>query len=210
MSDGTTSAEPLDVSEWTRLHADEKHPFWWGILGLIAIEVTVVTAFLVSYFYLWIVNVAGGRMAWPPGGTEPPPLLYPSIDTGLLIVCSIAMYYGGIVTARGQNWRFVGMVVICCGAGALVMWLRWLQFGELPFSWKENAYASFVWALSGFHLLHVTSAVLGTAVIGWFAAKGFYTEQRRIGVQVDTMYWYFVSGIWIPIYVVLYWTPKWG
>lgn len=202
-------SEPLDVSGWTRFHADEKHPFWWGILGLIAIETTVVAAFLVSFFYLWMVNVAEDRMGWPPGGTPLPRLLYPSINTGLLIICSVAMYYGGIVMQKGQNWRFVWAVVVCCGAGAVVMWLRWLQLHQLPFSWKENAYASFVWALTVFHFMHVTSAVLGTAVIGWFAAKGFYTEQRRIGVQVDTMYWYFVSGIWIPIYIVLYWTLHW-
>ena len=202
--------EPLDVSGWTRFHADEKHPFWWGILGLIAIETTVVAAFLVSFFYLWLVNVAEDRMGWPPRGTALPPLLYPSINTGLLVICSLAMYYGGIVMQKGQNWRFVWSVVVCCGAGAVVMWLRWLQLYQLPFSWKENAYASFVWALTGFHFMHVTSAVLGTAVIGWFAAKGFYTEQRRIGVQVDTMYWYFVSGTWIPIYIVLYWTPSWA
>lgn len=202
--------ESLDVSDWTRFHADKKHPFWWGILGLIAIEVTVVVGFLVSFFYLWIVNVAEDRMGWPPSGTELPPLLYPSINTILLIICSVSMYYGGIVVQRGQNWRFVWAAVVCCGAGAVTAWLRWLQFYELPFSWKENAFASFVWVLTGFHLMHVTSAVLGTAVIGWFAAKGFYTEQRRIAVQVDTMYWYFVTGIWIPIYVVLYWTPKWA
>lgn len=200
--------DPVDVTGWTRYHADQRHPFWWGILGLIAIEVTVIATFLASFFYLWIVNVAEGRMGWPPGGTELPPLLYPSINTALLIVCSLAMYYGGIVMQKGQNWRFFWSVVVCCVAGAIVMVLRWLQFLELPFLWNENTYASFVWVLTGFHLMHVISAVLGTAVIGWLAAKGYYTEQRRIGVQVDTMYWYFVSGIWIPIYFVLYWTPR--
>lgn len=202
-------SEPVDVSTWTRFHADKKHPFWWGILCLIVIETMVVLGFLVSFFYLWIVNVAEGRMGWPPGGVVPP-VLYPGINTGLLIICSLAMYYGGIAMERDRNWTFVWTVVVCCAAGSLVAWLRWLQLLELPFAWKDNAYAALVWTLTGFHLMHVTSAVLGTAVIGWFAAKGFYTDQRRLGVQVDTIYWYFVSGIWIPIYIVLYWIPRWA
>lgn len=203
------NVEPVDVSGWTRFHADRKHPFWWGILGLIVIEVTVIAIFLASFFYLWIVNVAEDRMGWPPAGTEPPPVLYPSINTALLIICSIAMYYGGAVMQKGRHWRFFWSTVVCCAAGGAVAFLRWRQFDLLPFDWRENTYASFVWVLTGFHLMHVVSAVLGTAVIAWFAAKGYYTEQRRLGVQVDTIYWYFVSAIWIPIYCVLYWAPRW-
>ncbi|MBW3599640.1 MAG: cytochrome c oxidase subunit 3, partial [Planctomycetes bacterium] len=210
LREGIMHRESIDVSTWPRFHADQKHPFWWGILGLIAIETMVVAAFLVSFFYLWIVNVAEDRMGWPPPGTEPPPLLYPSINTGLLIVCAVSMWYSGVTMERRQFWRFVWTFIVCCAAGGAVMWLRWLQFFKLPFSWKENAYASFVWTLTGFHLMHVTSAVLGTALVGWFGAKALRSEKRRLAVQVDTMYWYFVSGIWIPIYVVLYWTPKWA
>ena len=203
------TSEPVDVSTWTRLHADKKHPFWWGILCLIVIETTVVFGFLLSFFYLWIVNLAEGRVGWPPGDAAPP-ALYPGINTGLLIICSLAMWYGGIAMERDRNWHFVWTVVVCCVAGGLVAWFRWLQFEALPFAWTDTAYAALVWTLAGFHLMHVTSAVLGTAVIGWFAAKGFYTEQRRLGVQVDTIYWYFVSAIWVPIYTVLYWIPRWA
>lgn len=202
--------EPVDVTGWTRLHADKKHPFWWGIYGLIAIEVTVIAIFLASFFYLWVVNLSEDRMGWPPAGTGEAPILYPSINVGLMIICSIAMWYGGIVMQKNQSWRFFWSAVVTCVAGGLAGFLRWRQFQLLPFDWKENTYASFVWTLSGFHMMHIVSAVLGTGVIGWFAAKGFYTEQRRLGVQVDTIYWYFVSGIWIPIYIVLYWTPRWG
>ena len=204
----STHTEPIDVTDWTRLHSDKKDPFWWGILGLIAIEMTVVAGFVVSFFYLWIVSLAENRLGWTPDRAELPPLLYPSLNTVLLIICSISMYYGGVVMEKGQNWRFVWSVVVCCGAGAAALWFRWLQFEQLPVSWDVNAYAGFVWVLTGFHFMHAASAILGTAVIGWFAAKGFYTQQRRLAVQVDTMYWYFVSAAWVLIYVVIYWAPR--
>lgn len=200
---------PVDVSGWIRFHSDRNHPFWWGILGLIAIEVTVIATFLTGFFYLWIVNVKERGTGWPPGGTDPLPLVYPTIDVLLLVLCSVGMYYGGIGVQRGRNRVFVWWVVVTCIASLLVAFLRFLQFKELGFTWRKNTYASFVWVLTGFHLFHVVSALLGTAVIGWLAAKGYYTEQRRLGVQVDTIYWYFVSAIWVPIYVVLYWAPRW-
>lgn len=199
----------IDVSQWSRDHYNHIHPTWWGILFLIVIEVMVVGGFITSYFYLWILNTSEFHLSWPPGHTELPPLIYPSINTALVILCSISMYYGGILMEQGRRWPFVGTLVFCCGAGGVALFLRWLQFKSLPFTWKDNAYASFVWVLTGFHFLHLSSAVIGTALIGWFAMKGYYTRQRRLGVQVDTMYWYFVSVAWIPMYLVLYWAPRW-
>lgn len=201
--------EPIDVSRWTRFHADRKHPLWWGIRGLIAIELTVTITFLVAFFYLWIVNVSRGA-GWPPAGTELPPVRYPTWEAILLMVCAGSIRHGGGVMAKGRNRRFTRAAAVCSIAGGWVIWFRCLQFGELPFSWKTNVYASFVWTLTGFHLMHVVSAVFATLVIGWLGWKGYYTEQRRIGVQAIVVYWYFISFIWIPMYGVLYWTPRLG
>lgn len=198
----------IDVSSWPREFPDHRHTFWWGILVLIVIEVTVVAAFITSYFYLWILNVADKNGGWPPVATELPPLLYPSINTVLLVLCSLSMFYGGIVMKRDEVRKFFWLVVFCCGVGFLILYLRWLQFLAFPFDWKVNAYASFVWTLTAFHFVHLTSAILGTVVIGWFTHRGYYSKERMLGVQVDTLYWYFVSASWIPVYFVLYWTPR--
>jgi cytochrome c oxidase subunit III len=29
-----------------------------------------------------------------------------------------------------------------------------------------------------------------------------------LGVHVDSVVWYFLVAIWIPIYVVIYWGPR--
>lgn len=200
---------PVDVSRWTRHHADKKHPFWWGILGLIAIETTVVGVFIVGYFYLWIVNVAEDRKGWPPEGTPLPPVLYPGINLALLGLCALSMYYGGKVLEKGKRVRFGWSVVFCCAVSTLVLILQSQEFRELPFSWKENAYASYVWLLTGFHSVHVTSALLGTTLIGYAAFKGFFSAQRRIGAEVVTLYWYFVAIAWAPMYLVAYLLPRW-
>lgn len=196
--------ELLDVSKWTRAYNDHRHPFWWGIVGLIVVEATVVATFLASFFYLWIVNVAENRSGWPPSSLDQPPLLYPTINTILLLVCGWSMYYGGIVMDRGKAMAFVWCAVLCCGCAGVILYLRWLQFLAFPFRWDENAYASFFWLLTGFHFIHVASALIGTAIIGWFAYKGFYTKDSFLAVQVDTLYWYFVVAGWLPIYFVLY------
>lgn len=204
------SQSVLDVAAWKRCGTGTSHPLWWGILGLIIIEAMVVLTFLVSYFYLWIVTLEPENRAhrWSPPEGGVPPLLYPSIELGLLAICALTMWWGGVAIKKkrpGLNASFLTCTV-CAGA---VLWLRWLQFEAFSFSWQDGAYASMVWVLSGFHFMHVTAAMLGTAVIGIACYMGYFTEENSIGVDVDTNYWYFVSFAWLPMYVVIYWLPQW-
>lgn len=203
----------LDVSDWSRFSTKKEHPLWWGIMGLVVIEVTVVAGFLVSYFYLGLAQGARPELssivsAWPPAGVDPLPLLYPSINLGLLAFCSATMFYAGIAMRKGQHKALVAMFALCTLAALVVLYLRWLQIQSFPFRWSDHAYGSIVWTLTGFHFAHVTSALLGTAAIGVLAARGYFGERRQLAVDVDTLYWYFVSFIWLPIYLVLYWAPR--
>lgn len=202
----------VDVSAWSRFETKQRHPLWWGIMGLVVVEVTVVAGFLVSYFYLALAQGPRpdfeGMRAWPPPGIEPLPLLYPTISLLLLGFCAWSMFYAGKAMRKEQRGRLVASFVACSIAGGAVLYLRWLQLQLFPFRWDEHAYGSMVWLLTGFHFVHVTSAVIGTAAIGVLAAKGYYGKKRMLAVDVDTLYWYFVSFAWAPIYLVLYWSPR--
>lgn len=193
----------LDVAGWPRFNPNHRHPLWWGILGLIAIESTVVASLIASYFYL-----AMGEAPWPPAGTPQPALFWPTINVGLLLASAWAMYLSTRAINRGHN----GKGAVALGAAllldCLVLVLRWLQMEQLPFLWSDHAYGSIVWTLSGFHFAHVTSAVIGTAVVWWLAVRNYWTPERQLGSTVDAMYWYFVSLVWVPIYLTLYWAPR--
>lgn len=203
----------LDASGFSRFETKHRHPLWWGILGLVIVEVTVVGAMLASYFYLGVVQGSTPALehlprSWPPPGIEPLPLLYPTLNLLLLGACAASMLYAGKVMRKDQRGRLVASFVGCTIAGLAVLYLRWQQLALLDFRWDEHAYGSMVWLLMGFHFLHVTSAVVGTAAIGLLAARGYYGSKRKLAVDVDTLYWYFVAFVWLPIYLVLYWTPR--
>jgi heme/copper-type cytochrome/quinol oxidase subunit 3 len=199
---------PIDVSSWSRYPNEQVHPMWWGILGLIFVEATVVAIFLVSFFYLWIMNSIESDNIWSLHMDKTVPMTLPTINMGLLLICAWSMWYGGLAMQRGQSMRFVGTVVLCTLCGSIALYLRWLQFSLFPFHWDESAYASFFWVLTSFHFVHLLSAILGTVAIGWLAAKGYYKKWRYIGVQVDTMYWYFVVASWAAMYGSLYMAPR--
>lgn len=191
----------FDARELTRF-ANKKHPLWWGVLGAVTIELTVVAALIVSYFYLGM-----GAEHWPPVEVGSPDLLWPSVNLVLLLASAGTMYWAGWGINRGSQ------TILTVGTGAsvflasLVLVLRGLQLGQLDFRWDSHAYGSIFWTISGFHFVHVVSAVVGTAVVTLLSAIGHFTPQRQLGVVVDTLYWYFVAGAWLPLYLVLYLSP---
>lgn len=192
----------VDASRLSRF-ANGDHPLWWGVLGAVTIEFTVVGGLIGSYFYL--------RMRapqWPPAGVDAPDLLLPTINIFLLLASAWTMWWAG----RGANRN--SRLVLTLGTGAsvalatCVIALRTIQLHELNFRWDDHAYGSIFWAISGFHYIHVASAIVGTAAVTLLAGIGYFNKERQLGVVVDTLYWYFVAGIWIPLYLVLYWAPR--
>lgn len=192
----------IDVSGLTRF-AHRRHPLWWGIIMLVAIEMTVAANLIVTYAYL-----AARAPAWPPEGVEAPDLLWASVNVVLLLTSAGTMWWAGWGINRHNR------AILTLGTGAsvalasLVLVLRWINLADLRVQWTDGAYGAIVWTITGFHFIHVASAIVGTAIVTLLSARGYFTRERQLGVVVDTLYWYFVAGIWVPFYLVLYWVPR--
>ena len=193
----------VDASHLNRLPAGEDAPVWWGIIGLILIEMSVMFAFVISGFYLQMMNEP-----WPPAGMNVPDRLLPTVSMGLMLVSCVTMYLASQAINKDRTRAFVIYTFISVALAGLTLITRWQQLAGLEFRWDQHVYGSLVWTISGFHFLHVVSAAIGTAVIGLLGTRGFFNHQRKIGVVVDTMYWNFVALAWLPLYFVLYWAPE--
>jgi cytochrome c oxidase subunit 3 len=192
----------FDAADLTRF-SHTRHPLYAGILGLIAIEMTVVALLTVSYLYLMLT-----APAWPPAGLEPAPVLLPSINLGLLVASMVAMRIAGKrITAGDRRGLIVGLST-AVSLHAVVLVFRSIEMALWEFAWDDHVYGSLMWTISGFHFTHVASAIVGTLVVLILAVKGYFTPQRQLGVVVDTLYWNFVSAAWIPFYLALYWGPR--
>jgi cytochrome c oxidase subunit 3 len=193
----------VDASHFSRINPGPRAPLWWGILGLIIIESTVVATFIASYFYLRM-----GAAVWPPPGVAPPDLLWPTVNAGLLLASAGTMWGASIAMNRNKTRLFSVLVGIALLLACSVLILRWQQFMDLEFRWDEHAYGSIVWTITGFHFIHVVSAIIGTAVVFILSLMNYFDKDRQLAVVVDTLYWYFVCFAWIPFYLVLYWVPR--
>ena len=87
------------------------------------------------------------------------------------------------------------------------MTLRIIHWNRLNFTWEGDIHGSFVWAFLGLHTFDVFADLIFTLVLILILADGRYGPKQCQGVHVDSVVWYFLVAIWIPLYITVFWGP---
>ena len=202
----------IDVSKLPHHEFDTYDPVWWGNNFLLAIETSMFGILIASYFYL-----RQNFPLWPPPVAQLtdtlrplPELTYGTANTILLVFSCIPMVLTDRAARRGdRQFSQAGLVVaIACGVAALV--LRSLEFSAVYFRWDSNAYGSIVWFMLGMHMLHLlvlTSECVLLAI--WIFTREF-DMKHRVDIVTVAVYWYWVVAMWLLIYAIVYFTPRFG
>ncbi len=196
----------LDVSALPDFDISSRAPLWWGQLFLTFIEGAMFCIMLALYFYYRLqLNL------WPPPGIEMPERLIPAASTLLLLLSCIGSYWASEAAKRDNRpGMILGLVLnLILAIGALA--LRAMYWSGFNYNWKSSTYGSIVWGILFLHSLDVIADLLFTLVlvlIVMFVRSG---PAQRLGVHVDSIVWYFLVAIWIPLYIAIDWTPYfWG
>jgi heme/copper-type cytochrome/quinol oxidase subunit 3 len=200
----------VDVSHLPRHGLDYQECIWWGNLLLIAIETTMFGLLAASYFYIFLYT-----SPWPPPRTAPPstlftaPDLLPGTITVILLVAScIPMFLADRAARHFEAKRVIFWLVVSALFGVAALVLRFYEFPAIHFRWDSNAYGSVVWFLLGFHLMHLSASIVETAMIAsWNAVHGM-DERRAVDTTVNAAYWYWMSLVWVPLYLIVYFAPR--
>ena len=191
-----------DISGLPRTVFGHRSLMWWGTLGFIIIEGTTLFICAVTYFYL-----RRNFTTWPPEHIYRPALLVPTIQAGLMLLSNIPMRWADRAS-RKMDLAGVRKAFVICSVLAVVMTvLRWFEFRALNVRWDTTAYGSAAWATVTAHgtllLLELAETVAFTVLL-W----GNDVEERDLsGVADNAFYWYFMTGVWIPLYVIVFLSP---
>jgi len=60
----------------------------------------------------------------------------------------------------------------------------------------------------GFHTFHLVTDTLDTAVLTALMFTRRIEGTRFVDVYENAVYWYFVVGVWLPLYAVVYVAPR--
>lgn len=203
-----TSRPAINVEHLPNLGFDYKSPLWWGNLWLMTIETVMFGIVAASYFY-----VRMNFEHWPPPRVNDvavlydtdPNLLFGTLNTLLLLLSCVPVFFWIDRAARRKQREQVKLgLSIAMLVGVAAIALRFLEFRGIHFSWNENAYASVVWMMLGAHLLHLVVATLECFVMATHAFRHPLDEKHALDMTITAIYWYWVVGIWIFTYAIVY------
>jgi heme/copper-type cytochrome/quinol oxidase subunit 3 len=201
----------IDVSDLPPIEFDARSPLWWGnTLGLF-IE-TAMFGILVAIY----VTVAMNTDPFPPIRSDQLPVLrdpvpdmfLPTIGLIVLLVSLIPAIWLD-VSARRRDVRSIKIgILITLSFNIAAFVIRYYEFDSLHFKWNDNAYGSITWMILGMHLLHII--ILGVEDIYltiWTYTKGV-DDKHVLDLTVTAVYWYWIVGMWVLMFPLIYLTPR--
>jgi cytochrome c oxidase subunit III len=193
----------LNVSELPSVVFSQRSLIWWGTLGMMAIEGTMFAIVLASYFFLRTRSTD-----WPPG-LMPPRLTAGTVNLVIFLVSLAPAIWTQKVAEKGERWLTTIGLIVMTAIGLATMVVRVWEFPSLMSTWDANAYASITWMLLGLHTVHLVTDWFDTAVLTALFFTSKVEGKRYMDASENSDNWYFVVLTWIPIYLVIYWAPRW-
>lgn len=179
-------------------------PLWWAMLLVVAIETTVFATLFSSYFYLRF-----RAPQWPPEDIPEPGLLLPIINTGVLFASSVAVLVASSGIKKGKLRRLKWGMGIGIALEVVFFGIKIVLSQGIGYTMTDHAYGSVFFTINRLHTGHVLAAILMASTAEVLAIRGYFTQERRLGIEAINIYWQFVAVIWIPVFVVLFLVPRW-
>jgi cytochrome c oxidase subunit 3 len=132
------------------------------------------------------------------------------ISTGVILISSASMNWAliSVKTNNYKNLKLALLISIVLGmAFCVTQFLGWRELlgAGIFFAGKTaNPGGSFIYLLSGMHLLHIVSGLIYLFVIYSKSNKNAYNANNYGGVKNSALYWHFLDALWIYLFVFLY------
>lgn len=176
---------------------------WWGVVGFMAIEGAAFALGFAAYFFLM-----AQEKQWPASAPSPD-LLWGTATLLLLLLSEIPnVWVKRAAEARDLGRVRIGLVTMSLIPLAIFI-TRGFEYDHLNIGWDRNAYGSITWALLLMHTVHLVTDWVDTLVLAALMHTRHSEEDRRfVDTSENALYWHFIVGSWVLVYLVLYWVPR--
>jgi heme/copper-type cytochrome/quinol oxidase subunit 3 len=201
----------IDVADLPAIGFDTKAALWWGNTLLLFIETAMFGSLVALYF-----SVMMNTSPFPPPRADRMPVIYDSapdlfLPTIGLIVLLVSLIPGIWLdlSARKRDAnaiRIAVVVTLLFNLAAII--IRYYEYNSLRFKWNDNAYGSVTWMILGMHMLHLFVMFSEDVYLTlWTYIKGV-DDKHALDLTVTAVYWYWIVGIWVPLYLLVYIVPR--
>jgi heme/copper-type cytochrome/quinol oxidase subunit 3 len=178
--------------------------WWWAGCAFMLMETSGFALACAAYVYLMNAN-----SQWPLTD-RPPDLFWGTAQTVLLVGSLFPTLIMMRAARRLDRPKAIFWAVLVAGLNALALVIRALELPHLNTRWDQDAYGSITWALMLLHTVHLITDFVDTGFLVVFMFTHPLSGERLSDLDDDGIYWMFVAACWIPIYLLVYWAPRWA
>jgi heme/copper-type cytochrome/quinol oxidase subunit 3 len=126
--------------------------------------------------------------------------------TSVLIISSFAVVMALEAIQAGDRKIFRNWMLITLGLGVTFLSIQAFEWFEL---FREDITAKTLFGTAffvttGFHGMHVAGGVGWLAMLMVKTARGDYSSDNYLGVELFGLYWHFVDIVWIVLFTIIY------
>ena len=198
-----TSIVPKEQSSENKkdLSHEEHEDFrLFGLIAFLIADGMTFAGFFAAYLTFKAVNPIG------PDAIYELELPLPTLNTVLLLVSSFTFHRAGKFLEANEAKRCQKWLLVTGALGVAFLISQMFEYFTLPFGLTDNLFASTFYALTGFHGLHVTLGSIMILIIWWQTRipSGRVSNENKFPFEAVELYWHFVDGIWVVLFIILY------
>ena len=188
----TSEMKIVEEPKQTRTMHPKKFAMWLFLASVMML--------FASWTSAYIVRQAEGNWLY----FDLPSLFY--YTTGIIIISSITMQWAYFSARQDNVQRVKSLVTATSVLGILFLVgqvLAWSDLVSNSVYFVGNPSGSFIYVITGFHGLHIISAIVFLLIVLWSAAKERIHSKNMAQMEMCTTYWHFLGGLWVYLFVFL-------
>ncbi|NUM51096.1 MAG: cytochrome c oxidase subunit 3 [Flavobacteriales bacterium] len=132
------------------------------------------------------------------------------VSTIVIVISSFTFYLAGNSAKKNETGKTTLWVLFTLLLGILFTIFQVMAWNDLVnqgvfFAGKQSvAGSSYMYVLSGMHLLHLLGGLIAMAVVLSKSAAKKYTSENNLGIQLAGIYWHFLGGLWVYLFLFLF------
>jgi cytochrome c oxidase subunit 3 len=132
------------------------------------------------------------------------------VSTGIIVLSSFTFHWAYLSAKKNDIKKATIGVLITFSLGILFTIFQLMAWQDLVkqgvfFAGKQSiAGSSYLYVLSGMHLLHLLGGLIALIVVIFKSVYKFYSAENNLGIQLAGIYWHFLGGLWVYLFLFLF------
>ena len=128
-------------------------------------------------------------------------------STAVILASSVTMYLANTALKVGKTSFYKTLITITAILGIVFISMQWEGFKDLETRGIEligpqsNSASSFLFVITGLHMLHVLGGVIALIVTFFRTFWGQEGQTNLVPTQIVATYWHFVDVLWIYLFI---------